>query len=376
MILLAFTSVVIVALLVHRRRHARIERGVREHEARFRLMVDHAPVMIWTARADTTLDYLNRTCAEFTGLRLEQLLGKGWLEAVHPDDVEQCMATYGPAAAARRPFVMEFRLRRADGVYRWVLSHGVPHYGLDGSYAGYIGSTVDINERKSAEDSVRATHLELQRLAGRLIEGQDAERARVARDLHDDVSQQLAGLSIAFYGLRQRLPAQPGDDALDTELRGLQQRMNTLAESVRHLSHDLHPTVLQHVGLVAALTTYCAELQRSRGPVVNCTATGDFDSVAPATALCLYRIAQAALHNVIVHAEARRADVEIRRSGDRAAIIVTDDGKGFDVTRLEAGGAGLGLVSIRERARLAGGTVSIVTAPEKGTCVRAEVPAS
>ena len=151
--------------------------------------------------------------------------------------------------------------------------------------------------------------MKIQHLAGRLIEAQDAERARIARDLHDDVSQQLAGMSIAFSGLKQRLAEANVSDDLRDDLRALHQRTSTLAQNVRHLSHDLHPTVLRHAGLVAALTAYCTELGRTHGIVSTCRAEGDFASIAPDVALCLYRIAQESLRNVVAHAGARRADV-------------------------------------------------------------------
>ena len=372
----------VVALLIARARRMRAERALRESEERFRLLVDRAPVMIWTARPDTTLDYLNSTCAEFTGLPIEKLRDDGWLEAVHPDDLDHCAGIYVPAFEARRPFLLEYRLRRADGAYRWFLATGVPKYGPDGSFAGYVGCDIDITERKNAEDLIResraaleVSHREIQQLAGRLIEAQDAERARIARDLHDDVSQQLAGLSIALSSLKHRMEESHVSEDLQEDLRALHQRTSTLAQNVRHLSHDLHPTVLRHAGLLAALTSYCAELERVHGTALMCSAEGDFASIAPEVALCLYRIAQEALRNVIAHAGASRVDVRLLRTGDIVEITIADDGKGFDVARSLERGKGLGLVSITERARLAGGTVSVVAEPNKGTRVRAQVPA-
>ena len=168
--------------------------------------------MIWTARPDTTLDYLNRSCAEFTGLPLEKLRDEGWLDAVHPDDRRPLPRHLRPGVRGAQAIPHGIPVRRADGVYRWLLATGVPKYGPDGSFAGYVGCDIDITERKDAEDRIResraaleASHREIQHLAGRLIEAQDAERARIARDLHDDVSQQLAGLSIALSGLKHRM---------------------------------------------------------------------------------------------------------------------------------------------------------------------------
>jgi PAS domain S-box-containing protein len=382
LIVVALQTAAIVALLILNARRAHAERTVRESEEWFRLLLDRAPVMIWTARPDTTLDYLNSTCVAFTGLPLEQLRDESWLDAVHPGDRDPCAAIYVPAFEARTPFLMEYRLRRADGAYRWVLDSGVPKYGSDGSFTGYIGCAIDITERKDAEDLIRESRAaleisdrEIQQLAGRLIEAQDAERARIARDLHDDVSQQVAGLSIAISGLKRRMNAGHVGEDLQADLRALHLRTTALAVNVRHLSHDLHPTVLRHAGLAAALTDYCAEVERSHGTVVRCSAEGDFALVAPEAALCLYRIAQGALRNVIAHAGASRADVRLLTSDDHAELVIADDGRGFDVARALKRGTGLGLVSITERVRLARGTVSITSEAKKGTRVCVRIPA-
>ena len=130
------------------------------------------------------------------------------------------------------------------------------------------------------------------------------------------------------------------NEELQEDLRTLQQRTVTLADNVRHLSHDLHPSVLQHAGLVAALTAYCAELERAHGTVLTCRAEGGFVAIDPATALCLYRVAQEALRNVTAHAGASSADVRLVRIDDIAEMTVTDDGKGFDIRGLPEGGKG------------------------------------
>ena len=377
LVILVGTSVALAALLT---RSMRTERALRESEARVRLVADRAPVMIWTARPDTSLDFLNHTCVEFTGRPLEQLVNEGWLDCVHPEDLERCRQTYEPAFEARRPFFMEYRVRHADGSYRWLLGTGVPKYEADGSFAGYIGCDVDITARRNAEDRIREgqaalaqSHQETQHLAGRLIEAQDTERARIARDLHDDVSQQLAGVSIAFSGLKQRLGEYGVSDGIQQELVDLQQQTLTLARNVRQLSHDLHPTVLRHLGLEKALASYCGELERSHGVMMGCSADGDFASIGPEAALCLYRIAQEALRNVVTHADAGRADVRLCRKDDHVVITVTDDGRGFDLNDPERH-QGLGLVSIAERAKLTGGTMSIETGLNRGTRVQATIP--
>ena len=376
LILVGVQAAAIVVILIRARRNTRTEQALREREEQFRLTMDRLPAMIWTAGPNAALDYLNGTCAEFSGLPMEKLLGSGWLEAVHPEDLDPALSIYDSAFQARLPWSLEYRLRRADGAYRWMLASGVPRYESDGSFAGYVGCDIDITERKNAEDQVRESRAEIWHLAGRLLEAQDNERARIARDLHDDVSQQLAGLSIALSGLKHRMNDFNVSEELQADLRALHERSNTLAQNVRHLSHDLHPTVLRHAGLVAALTSYCAEVERSHGTVSRCSAEGDFSAIAPEVELCLYRIAQEALRNVIAHANARRAEVRLLCTGDHAELTIVDDGNGFDVARSLKRGKGLGLVSITERVRLARGTVSITAESMKGTCVRVRVPAN
>ena len=122
-------AVAIVTLLLRNRERERLAQARLDAELRVRLIVDRAPVMLWTARPDTTLDYLNNTCVEFTGLPLERLLERGWLETVHPDDLDRIVGIYTPAVENLVPFWMEYRMRRPDGTYSWVLDIGVPRYG-------------------------------------------------------------------------------------------------------------------------------------------------------------------------------------------------------------------------------------------------------
>jgi len=162
LIVVAIQAATVVALWIRTQRNARAERARRTSEDRLRRTVDSAPVMLWTARPDTTLDYLNQYCAEFTGLPIERLLDEGWLDAVHPEDRDYCVGIYTPAIEARVPFLFEYRVRHADGAYRWLLASGVPKYGSDSSFAGYVGCDVDITERRNAEDVLRESRAALE----------------------------------------------------------------------------------------------------------------------------------------------------------------------------------------------------------------------
>ncbi|HEX9369378.1 MAG TPA: PAS domain S-box protein, partial [Roseiflexaceae bacterium] len=153
-----------IARDITERKHA--EAALRESEARFRTMADSAPMLIWASGTDMLCDFFNQTWLDFTGRTIEQELGNGWTEGVHPDDYDRCLEIYTTSFQRRQSFSMEYRLRRADGVYRWILDNGLPRTTPDGAFAGYIGSCVDITGHKQA--IARADHL--QRISSALSE--------------------------------------------------------------------------------------------------------------------------------------------------------------------------------------------------------------
>ncbi len=176
----------------------RAEATLRESEERFRLVADTAPVMIWMTGPDRKCEFLNQTWLDFVGHSAETEFATGWAESIHPEDFTRSLETYSQAFDCRRPFSMEYRLRRSDGEYRWVFDVGVPRLTADGVFAGYIGS-MDVSDRKKAEE-VLAT------VAGRLIEAQEEERHRIARELHDDIGQRLSLLTIDLEMMAQDPP--------------------------------------------------------------------------------------------------------------------------------------------------------------------------
>jgi PAS domain S-box-containing protein len=187
------------------------ERAVRESEERFRLVANAAPMLIWMSDVDKLRTYFNHGWLEFTGRSLEVELGNGWTQGVHPDDAERCLETYTKAFDRREPFRMEYRLRRRDGEYRWMFDQGMPRFNADASFVGYIGSCIDITEHKLAAEA-------LSTVSQKLIEAHEEERTRLARELHDDIIQQLASVSLNLQFVKRSHPASTAE--LDGEIGG------------------------------------------------------------------------------------------------------------------------------------------------------------
>jgi two-component system sensor histidine kinase UhpB len=234
-------------------------------------------------------------------------------------------------------------------------------------------------ERKRAEQrlreneaALRASYARIQDLAGKLMTAQEAERSRIARELHDDVNQRLASVAIALSNVKRRLHA--GENTtVQEELSRLQQHTMELANVIRSLSHELHPGVVHHAGLVAALQGHCAEFGRQHAIEVTLSAADGLPGIPPDVALCLYRVTQEALCNTAAHAEARQAHVTLRGTADGLELVIADDGQGFNLAQAQHRG-GLGLISLDERVRLVGGTLTIHTQVKRGTEVRVQVP--
>ena len=340
------------------------EAALRESERRFRLVANSAPVMIWMSDGDRYRNYFNQPWFDFTGRYPEIELGTGWVTGVHPEDLQGYLDTLDKLFEQRLPFSVEYRLRRHDGEYRWISDRGVPRFQVDGTFAGYIGCCTDVTDDRNA----KAT---LKELSGRLIHAQEEERARIARELHDDISQRLALLANRLQVLNQELIHQ-GVTVGEEESGALWELTSEIAAAIQQLSHDLHPSKLNYLGLAGAARELCQEFTRQGKIEIECRVQDlprDLDS---GISLGLFRIIQESLRNVSKHSRARHVDVELARIAGLVRLSVSDDGIGFDLDRVE--GRGLGLVSMRERLRIIGGELSIWSRPSYGTHLEASVP--
>jgi len=340
------------------------ENIVRESEKRFLLVTNTAPVLIWMSGTNKLRNYFNRPWLEFTGRSLEAELGNGWADGVHQEDLKRCLDTYSQASDRRELFRMEYRLRARDGKYRWLVDTGVPRFNPDGSFAGYIGSCIDITDRKCTEEA-------LANMGRRLIEAHEEERTWIARELHDDVNQQIALLAIEL----ERWSQHPLKSAVDLRdhIHHARDRLSDIAKDIQALSHRLHSSKLEYLGIVAAANSFCKELSEQQKVQVEFNHADMPRAVPKEISLCLFRVLQEALQNAVKHSGARHFHVELRGTSDEIRLTVSDPGVGFD-WHGAMNRPGLGLISMRERLQLVNGEFSIDSDPGRGTTICARVP--
>jgi len=339
------------------------EQALRESEERFRLVANTAPVLIWMAGTDKLCTYLNRPWLEFTGRPLEADLGNGWTELVHPDDRSRLLDTYMQVFDRRGRFEMEYRLRRHDGEYRWVSDLGVPRFNPDGSFAGYIGSCIDVTERKIAEEA-------LTNMGRKLIEAHEEERRWIGRELHDDINQRIALLSIELDRWKQSVGS---SSDIHDHIQNISQRLVELGEDIQALSHRLHSSKLEYLGIAIAAQSFCREVSERHKVQISFSHSEIPRNLPKEIALCLFRVLQEALQNAVKHSGVQDFKVELRGRTEEIHLSVVDAGSGFDskdaVNRL-----GVGLISMRQRLQLVNGELSIVSELGRGTAVYARVP--
>jgi PAS domain S-box-containing protein len=256
------------------------EAALQESEERFRIMADTAPMMVWMSGPDKPCTYLNKLWLDFTGRTLDDELGNGWQQGIHPDDISHCVDIYEAAFDQREKFSMEYRLRHHDGSYRWILDNGVPRFTPDGGFAGYVGCCVDVTSHKMAEAALSS-------LSQKLIEAHESERSRIARDLHDDVAQRMAVLTIELDRLDQALPLSVTE--LRTRFKTVSARALDLAKDVQAMSHRLHSSKLEYLGVVAASDAFCRELSEQQHVEVDFSGEHIPRDLPKDVALCLFR---------------------------------------------------------------------------------------
>jgi PAS domain S-box-containing protein len=338
-----------------------------EDKKRFLSVFDCSPVGMALVAYDGRWIRVNSALCEILGYSEQELLATDFQSLTHPDDLDADLFYAQKVFTGQLRFYhFEKRYIHKQGHVVWVTltASAVPDASGKVSYG--IAQVQDITAKKNAEAALRRDQAELQSLAGRLITIQEEERKRIARDLHDDVSQRLALLTVDLDALRRRLP---GDPEAARELERMRREVGELVVDIRRLSHNQHHPQLA-LGLQHGITSFCNDFSKQHGIAVKLVYECDVKRIPETVCFTLFRVLQEAMTNVAKHSGADRVTVTVGVHGDQAVLRVTDEGRGFEV----GSDGGLGLISMRERLRLVGGTMRVNSSPQEGTDVEAVAP--
>ena len=354
-----------LAALVEERKLA--ERAVKESEERFRLAAGAGKMYAyeWDAATDRVMrsaEYVD--VLGFSDQR-KQLTRQQLVATVHPDDRALFVGSVDQLSPENPTIHISYRVLRPDGSVVWLEKSARAFFDEQGKLLRVIGMVADITQRKLAEEALSG-------VGRRLIEAQEQERARIARELHDDIGQRLALLAIELEQLRQELPTPP---EIRSRMGELQKQTSTIATDIQTLSHELHSAKLEYLGVAAAMRGLCKEFGEQQSVEIDFQ-THDLPSpLSPEISLCLFRVLQESLHNSAKHSGAGHIEVRLWGTSDEIHLAVSDSGAGFD-SKVAKQSRGLGLTSMEERLKLVNGTFSVESEPERGTTIHARVPLS
>ena len=318
----------------------------------------------WEAETDTVVwsEELYRLAGR--DLRLPAVSYKEHSQLYTRESWDRLRGVVEVALQTGTPYELDLEMIRADGTQRWVRARGEVRRDAGGRIVGLRGTVQDIAERKLAEEVLSS-------VSRRLIEVQESERARIARDLHDDIGQRLAVLAVGL-GQLKGLQSDSSGDALRC-LDTLQKQTAEVITDLQALSHELHPPRLLLLGVVPALRGLCREVSAQNSVEIDFLSENVPANLPHDTSLCLFRVLQEALHNAVRHSQVRQFDVHIRGTADAVDLTIRDEGVGFDVDAASRR-MGLGLTSMKERLKVVGGELFIESQSTRGTTVLARVP--
>lgn len=353
-----------------------VEQTVREEGKRFRSMADGLPVPVWLCGPAGRLEFVNRTYCDFFGGTVDDFRGDNWTRLLHPEDAQAYVDEYRACIRECRPFRACCRVRRSDGQWRWIESHGHPQFSPGGQFLGLVGGSPDITDRKAAEAEIRQAHAELEqrvrertaelrrrneqlgRLASELTLAEQHERRRMAEILHDHLQQVLAAAKMRLGSLATAPPQ--GQSADLDEVIGL---VDECIRISRSLTVELAPPVLSNRELVAAMQWLVDWFGQKHGLEVELKAEGAAVTDHEDVRILVFQAVRELLFNIVKHAGVDQACIEMAAPDpDHLRVTVSDRGKGFDGRPRDAdsgGGKGFGLFAISERMMLLGGSMEI-----------------
>jgi signal transduction histidine kinase/ABC-type uncharacterized transport system substrate-binding protein len=364
--LILVEALLILGLLWQRARRRKVERELAVTNDRLRLAVEAGGSVAWDWDLASGRGRRFGDLQTIYGIPASSYSGEieDFRHHIHPADQAMVASALEDARQNRKPYAAEFRVVRNDGSVRWITARGKYYYADHGNAIRMLGMAVDITERKMAEEAFIS-------LSGRLIEAQEEERSRIAREIHDDYNQRLAVLAFDLVDLAENI------ENTDVEAgRRLHEHWNQVCElgaDLHVLSHRLHSSTLENWGLVAGARAFCEEFAGQQEIQVDFTDDNVPAGISGDVALCLFRILQEGLRNVKKHSGADRAEIQMDVTGDKLHLSISDRGRGFD-SKVRSSQSGIGLRSMEERLRPLGGKLQIHTRPMEGTRIEAWLP--
>jgi PAS domain S-box-containing protein len=333
-------------------------------EQRLSLLLEVAHIIPWEADfASSRFTYVGQQAEEILGYPIDDWFTPNfWSLHLHADDRERAIREAAKLARQSERYELEYRMVAKDGRVVWL------HNLVSVTYVNDVptiirGFSIDVSRSRHAEAALRD-------LSGRLINAQEEERSRVARELHDDLSQRMALLSIE---LEQLADAMSSSVKMRRRFESLQNQAQEISSDIHRLSYSLHPSKLDHLGLAAAIKSLCEQINASGKLRVYLHQQSFTETLPKDITLCLFRIAQETLRNAVKHSQATHVRVNVQMASDLVRLTVADDGCGFDM-QSPAFAAGLGFVGMRERLRIVGGELEINSQRAHGTRIEVTIP--
>ena len=338
--------------------------ALRNNEEFLRRFFTTTKVFPWEADPDKSVfTYVGHLATDVLGYSLDKWLEPDfWISHIHADDRERVLAEYSRRLQSADQYQVEYRMIAKDERIVWM--HDIVNVQRkNGKPVTVRGFMIDVAEQKPSEDTPRL-------LSGRFITAREEELKHIARDLHDDLNQRVALISIELEQVAQELGPSKN---VTTRVKEIQKKIEEISADIHRMSYQLHPSKLDHLGLAATLRSFCKELSDSRRMAINFRDIDLSPGLPKNVELCLFRVAQEALQNAVKYSGAALIEVTLRRSGGRVKLVVSDNGSGFDANS-ENFTKGLGFISMKERLRLVNGELHIVSKRSQGTQIRATVP--
>ena len=349
------------------------ERALRESEERFRQLAENIDEVFWIANTEfTEISYISPAYERIWGHTCESLYKspRSWMESIHAEDKEKLLAALASRGLAA--YELTYRIMRPDGSIRWIRDRGFPVRDESGNVVRFAGIAEDVTGSKQIERQLEHFAELFQALSHRLFDIQEEERRHLARELHDEIGQALTAAK-----LNLKIIAPEASPAVAGRLDDSVQIIDRLLNQVRQLSLDLRPPLLDELGLVPALRWLADQQAQRTGLHITFTANLENLEIEGTVRIACFRLAQEAITNAIRHAGAQAIELALRHEADRLWLSVRDDGAGFDSAAIQQqakSGASLGLLSMKERALLAGGDFEVTSTPGRGTEIRAWFP--